>query len=187
MAKQSAVLKPVDLAGLVKWQTTVVHEAKRCMRACKNDVVQAADMMYEAVWTDDKLWKALTEPLLEQACVDACRGVIMDQRRKFPPAAKYDPHVNDESNDRAVSLIVAQTRELMEFPLPGGLRLGDARKAEVQKAADAYTKQAHTMGIRGTWLENIAAKLSDDQTVEEKFTEKALAALFKRAEKRHAD
>jgi hypothetical protein len=83
------------------------------------------------------------------------------------------------------SAIVLAASNLLLFPLPSGMKLGSATRAEITAAADHYAKLSADTGHKARWLTLIAQALGDGEKVSDKFTEERLAELKKEAE--HAE
>lgn len=83
---------------------------------------------------------------------------------------------------RAGALARINTHTLLDFTLPGGRRLGDATRAEVEKAASYYGKIAADSGFKQRWLAKVAAAAPKRGTVSDKLDAAALLRLQKEAE-----
>lgn len=80
-------------------------------------------------------------------------------------------------DDRVVHLARAGMENLFAFPLPNGVRLGDATLDDVRAAAEFYAKQAADMAWKGRWLTAIAAKMKGRKPVRQCLKAEALKAL----------
>ena len=84
----------------------------------------------------------------------------------------------EASDKRVVALVRSNTASLlMDFPLPAGLPLAKASKAEVSEAAKFYLDRSDDMGSKGRWLAKIAGKLPKGKTVSEALSEADLVKL----------
>lgn len=117
------------------------------------DIGHATELMTNRVLSDDALFRALMAPLVNQACYDILRGIIRQDRRAIWTAQNYSKAGNGE---RLKSL----SRCLMDFPLPGGLKLRDAKYADLERAEEHYRKQSENEAHKARWIGAIKAKLS---------------------------
>ena len=108
-------------------------------------------------------------------CVESTSAVLRSERlsKWLPP--NYDA---GGKGDRVAALAEGNAAMLMDFPLPGGKRLGEATADEVRTAAEFYSKQAGNMAHKARWLSMIAARVKD-KTVKDALTEKKLRELQK--------
>lgn len=76
-----------------------------------------------------------------------------------------------------VALANGLAASLMNFPLAGGLRLGDATREDVLAQAAMYASASRDMGHKARWLEAVAARVAPGQKVREALTSEALSSL----------
>jgi hypothetical protein len=148
----------------------VTQAAREALLAADNDVLKATEALRQRVKGNPALFRQLMEPLVHDACYDAVRAQCRVQRSAIwsPPVHRAD------SADRVKAL--AQSN-LMSFPLPGGLRLGDATREDVVKAREFYASQADSMAHKARWLELVAQSLTGRKTVAKALTETRLQEL----------
>lgn len=118
---------------------------------------------------------ALLEPLLEYACAQAV-GV---QIRRFRERVWNPPEA--PANDRSAALQLMAAEMLSNFPLPGGMMLGDATRADIAKAAHFYETQAKDMAHKGRWLQLVGQGLPDGKRVRDVLSEDRLHELKNKA------
>src|SRR5690625_4650533 len=111
-------------------------------RAIKEEeqVTDAAKLLEKWAHQDAELKAALLEPLLKQACYQAVTRACRVYRRKVWTAPNYTKSGNGQR-------VVALANSLMDFPLPGGVRLRDATKKQIEEAAGFYGRQARQMAV----------------------------------------
>lgn len=148
---------------------SIAAVAQKCMRDCDNNLHDAQKLMERLVAGHPPLFRDLMTPLLATACYDALRSVVRTDRGKVWTAPNYTKAGN---GSRLETLGVT----LLDFPLPSGIRLRNASKADVLEGARFYSAQAADMQHKAKWLEAIAAKVGN-RTVGEKFTAEKLQAL----------
>lgn len=155
----------------------VAEAAARALEDAGGDVQDAVARMETAVRHSDSLRDALTEPLIHGACADAVRAQVRSSRRqvwaKAAPAT-LTPEAKAKDRERVVQL---SRGTLMAFPLPGGLRLAEARAADVSRAADFYDRQAGDMAHKARWLRLIGQHLTGRKTVGKALNEDRLREL----------
>jgi len=161
----------------VKQEVDYVSTAAReALEKAGGDTHNAAVILQETVSKRGGLYKALMDPLLTQACRDAI-GLVVRTHRKSVWKHRTD------SSERVVALAAGNLLSLMDFPLPGGKRLGDASRSEVSTAAEFYDRQAKDMAHKGRWLALIAQSVTDEQTVGQALDENRLSELQTEARK----
>lgn len=161
--------------------STIAKIAKDSLDATGGGDVQAATKhMAARIRADRALRDALTDPLIDVACYDAVSGVIRKERRVVWMA----PEVTSDTGARIIQLASGNAASLMDFPLPGGKKLGDATRAEVSAAAEFYRRQAVDMSSKAVWLRFVAQSVPENQRVSEAMTSERLIELRDRAEGR---
>lgn len=154
-------------------QTSAVNNihglASDALNSSGGDVEQATALLESRAKNDSTIWMALTGPLLSQACYDAVRKICREQRREIWFSENYDKGGN---GDR----VAIHAKGLLDWPLPGGKRLRDAGKEDLDKAADFYHRQASQMMRVAYFLERISEKVGK-KTVGDKFTEEKLREI----------
>lgn len=143
--------------------------ATQAMEQCDGDVLKATEYLEQTARKDVGVWKALTEGLLRNACYDACRGICRSERRIIWNSPNYSAGGNGER-------VKQHAETLMDWPLPGGMKLRDATKKDLLEASTFYQKQASKMAAISGWLGAIANKVKT-KTVGETLTDEQLRKL----------
>ena len=84
-----------------------------------------------------------------------------------------------------VSGIVAEidrNMDFYDFPLPGGVRLGDATKVQLDVAIAEYVRQSRGMMSQVMWLRGIRSAMGKHKRVRNGVTLETIAGLRKKAE-----
>lgn len=150
----------------------VSKAAAEALAKADGDVKAATAAMLAKVRKSRPLREALTEPLLEQACYAAITKQCRRQRNIVWTAPNYTAGGNGQR-------VIALATSLLDFPLPGGRRLGEATREEVMAGAQFYRGHADDMAHKARWLARIAAELKPEQRVADGLDETRLAALQK--------
>ena len=160
----------------------VADAARSAFTRADGDVAQATRLMEQAVRSDRVLRDEITEPLISGACYAAVRAQCRGARRTVWHTSRRElEHRHAEGARRAV----AHAETLLAFPLLGGRHLGDAQRAEIEAAAEFFTRQAGDMAAKGRWLRLVAEALPHGRTVAQTMDEMALRRLQAEA-RRHA-
>lgn len=149
----------------------IAAAAAEALAAADGDAAKATKLMAEAVRADGDLRDALTEPLINGACYDAIRKQCQAQRRHIWTAPNY----TTSGNGQRVGALAAGN--LLMFPLPGGMRLGEATRVEIADAAGFYQRQADDMALKGRWLTLVAQSVPYGKKVAEVLTNERLSDL----------
>lgn len=151
-------------------QVSVYAVSKLMLEECGGDVVAATDKMERRVRAERDLFHELMAPLVRNACYDALRKAIQNERQAIWTAPNYTKGGN---GDRLVSASLT----LLDFRLPHNLLpLREAGKQDVIAGADWYEKQAGDMNHKARWLRAIAERVGNAK-VAKKFTAEQLQAL----------
>lgn len=159
--------------------TSLNQIAARCLDDAGGDWQAAALAMRVEIDADPELREDLLGPLISGAIWDRIRHAGHKLRIKC-----QTPNAGSDSAE-GIRLMAQETRRrLLDFPLRGGKRLGDATRPEVADAADWYETLRKANGKNAKWLHAVAKKLPDDEkVVSDVLSEKQAHALLARAEK----
>lgn len=145
--------------------------ATRAWNESDQTLEDATDILFDCV-VDDKEFLAEKMPQILRAW---CYEQISSHVSRIRLASWTAPNYQKQSKTERIRL--AFSDKLMDFPLIGGKRLGDASKDEVQASAASYLEQANTLAHRGRWLNAVAKKLNANTTVSQALTEAELREL----------
>ena len=159
----AAVLKP-------QAEVNIPELAKSFLEKSGGNTVEAVQQLERYALQDVDVSSALLSPLLRQACYDAIRAVCRKERRAIWTAPNYSKGGNG-------GRVHEHASRLMDFILPNGIRLGEARRDEVMAATDFYRKQASDMSYKARWLEAIADKVEGKKMVKSCLSESDLMKL----------
>lgn len=137
--------------------------------ALTDNVGEAAKLLEDWAQKNNELMRYLTEPFLKQACYEAVRTECRDKREKIWTAPNYTKGGNGHR-------VMNHAVSLMDFPLPNGKRLQDAKRSDLLEATEFYSKQAKNMQHKSNWLQRIAERVGR-KTVKNAFSEEELAKL----------
>jgi hypothetical protein len=159
---------------------TVSSVAADCLAQADGNVLKATDLFVQVTASDHLLYRELMDPLHRSACYAAVTSCCRTERGVIWNAPQ--PSV-DERRGQVIALAKATENSLMNFPLPGGLRLGDAGRQSVLKAAEFYGKQSRDMGAKAIWLQLVAQSVTGTRTVRQCLTDDRLVELRTEAER----
>lgn len=151
-------------------EVSISDIAASALKRAKNDVQKATDIMQKEVMGHPGMYRALMDPLVRAACYDAIGKCIRADRRQVWTAPNYTASGN---GSRVHEL---SRGNLLMFSLPGGKRLGDANRDEVNAAAQFYNSQAVDMSQKANWLAKIAERVGN-KIVSKVFTDEQLRKL----------
>jgi hypothetical protein len=161
-------------------ETSRVQEAvQEVLTAAENDVVKATALLQARVMEDRDLYREIMDPLVRTACYDLLRRLQKSERRIIWQSDFSKP---EDHRSRVIALAGGTLSSLLNFPLPSGLRLGDATRQDVLSAAAFYAKQANDMAVKSCWLELVAKRVKEGTIVRDVLDDRALIALKKKAE-----
>jgi len=84
---------------------------------------------------------------------------------------------NMDATGKGARFRAAFSQSIMDFPLPGGQRLGDATPDDVKKGAQFYEVNASDMAHKSRWLYAVASAAGDASRIQDALTEAELRAL----------
>lgn len=162
--------------------SVIKRMASEAYDSADGNVSKAVEAMEDAAFARGEIADRLLMALVRAGCRRAVSEVHVGGRSKIWNAPAHVAKDADESDKGRVVALAAGN--LMLFPLPGGKRLGDAKRSDVAFAADVFEVQADDMKIKARWLRLIAGSLRNHDTVAETLTEEELNAF--RTEARNA-
>lgn len=152
----------------------ISEEAAKALEESGGDLHRAVALFEGRVRARRELRDALMEPLIRSACYNAIRWVIRTQRAVIWRSSQPS---SSEAKGKVITLARATREALMDFVLPGGRTLREARGQEVSQAAEFYRLQATNMGHKARWLHLIAESVPPDEKVVTVLSEDRLREL----------
>ena len=143
----------------------------------------AAALLEQWARADRDLRDVLTEPWLARACYQSVVRRQLHNRAAVWQGRKTAGPVNGSSD---ASILALARRTLLDFPMHSGIKLGDAKKYDLQRDAVDYGLPGVDMLTKAVWLRMIADGMEDGVKVSSVYTHDTLLTLQKKAEKRTA-
>jgi hypothetical protein len=128
--------------------------AEQELAAANNDVEAAIAARVARIEDDGALFHVLVQTALYDLCAQAVQGVLGRRRRIIWDESPADRRRRSRARAGAGRRHVFYT--LLDFQLPGGKPLGDARYAEIKRTSERYLKHAKTYAHEGRWLKLVA-------------------------------
>ena len=125
---------------------------------------------------DEKTLQRLTQPILEFAVRDMMRQC--DRKKRTVMVSGQD---RCKSDGGLCGLALVNVETLLDFPCPGGVRLGDCARDDVERFAGIYESNARSNAHRARWMRLIAAKLGASDIVQDVLGHDDLEALHSAA------
>jgi hypothetical protein len=153
---------------------TLRDAAKAALLQAGGDVRRATDALAARAMDEPEFLKAHYAEIIRTASYDAVSGAIRAERAivwNTPQPTTI------ERRAQVTALASGTVRTLLDFPLPGGKRLGDATRGEVGEAADLYGSQARDMAWKARWLAHVAQSVPDGKRVADVLTAERLEEL----------
>lgn len=149
-------------------QQSLIAEA---YSASDGSIQAAVDTLYQLA-TADKTFIAEKLPEIVRAwCDERIRMHVGAIRLSTWTPPNADP------KGKGARLTNAIANSLLDFPLPGGKRLGDATPQEVRAGAAMYRMQADDMAWKARWLEKVADAAGRKRTISAALSESDLRKL----------
>lgn len=127
------------------------------------------DNLFQMVVNDDALLKQEMPQMVRRWCQSQIGAYLAMQRSKaWSPASV---NLNTQRLNAAIKA------DLLDYPLPGGRRLGDASKAELQAASSYYSGIAQSNAWKARWLDEIGITMGNAHRVEDALSESDLQRL----------
>ena len=164
----------------MKYKKKVESQLNQVVEECiasGKDSQEAILLLLEKVRKDNYLYDELLGPYEHRAAQELVLLKTQDIRSKI-----WDSKQNQQSNARVKHLAEVHSILLMDFPLPGGVRLGEATKGQVTEASEYYIRRGKNMLWKGKFLERVAKPMQNNESVKSRFDEKKLQKLHKQEE-----
>lgn len=144
--------------------------AERCLESCQGDWKKAAAKMEREVRSNAGLYSELMDPLVSGAVWERVRQAARSQRRSFHNAATAPKSPKNDG-------LEAVAQSWYDYPIYGGVRLGDATREDLQSAIDGYRMHEQSNRMRREFMERIYAKLPDGKRVRETLHESEIERI----------
>lgn len=153
--------------------------ARDCLRACKGNIVSAAAEMLGRLRDDETLMLACMEELIAEAARVEIEAAHRHTRAAILSGIGKPPRVDGDVKLNAI----AATFSLFDYPLAGGLKLGDATRDEIEAQATIHRAAAIDHGHKARWFQAIAAECPAGKPVRAAINAARLEKLFEQARK----
>jgi hypothetical protein len=157
-------------------EPTIALVAREALDIAGGNALKATELMVERVESDGRLYRLLMDPLVRLACYNVVSQQIRSKRK-----AVYKTKQPSKKKAKA-SVAALAAGNLLDFPLPGGLRLGEATRNDVAAAQAFYASQASDMGHKARWLGMVLHALPKGKKVKDAITPAKLEAFKVEAE-----
>lgn len=152
---------------------------RQSLEECENDRERACGLATQRVLEDPDLARAVVAEAVREGVDDLIHGHYVQQRHRALAGQMK------EIRGKARLRVAEALKSLADFPLPSGVALRNACRAEIRSAAEHWLKQGTTMVTRGLWLRSVADAMKDDETpAGQALKAKRLKALWGEAQKR---
>ena len=167
-------MTPESVEEVEEESQTIDAIARDCLLDAGGDWQEAAKSMEKTINTDAELKAALLEPMLAKVIWAAIRQAARETRATF--------WVHGSGTDNVTGITEMANRTLLDFPLPGGKRLGDATAEDVEKARGFYHAQAAGNARAARFLAAVKVAMGDSEKVSDALTHDRLETLQKDTE-----
>lgn len=144
------------------------------------DLETAADALSAKILSSPDLIKTHLAKIVEAWAHEQIRFALRDQRKSIVRSASA---MSRPGLDAAMRNELAR---LMDMPIYGGKRIGDATPAEIRASAGQYRTSARSYGVQATWQEAVAAAAEKngpaDKPIKSTLSEATLAKLWEEAD-----
>ncbi len=151
--------------------------AMECWQEATGDLRAAENILFQRLATDPEL----SDAIIFLGVREAVRNATHRTRASIARASR-EVEPNDDNVEGLHLLANRGVREFLDFPLPGGGRLGDADKELLGAARLVYQRNARGSHVNELWLGLIGKRLRKGKVVSDQFDQDALLRLKKKAE-----
>jgi hypothetical protein len=139
---------------------------------------KAARDLGELVRSNDPAFRALMMPLVDGAVWDCVRRADARERRRLQAVGNHKPSSGATTPRNGNAGLKKIADDWLRYPIYGGIRLGDATKADLINARDGYAalEQGNRRGREV--MERIIPKVPKDKKVREVLKSEQIAALW---------
>lgn len=153
--------------------------AREALDGANGDEAAATDTLFHAVVNDEAIYELVALPLVRNACNEWIRRLNGEARRVVRQAVVTQidrPRVSTADQARATAFM------LRDYPLAGGVKLGDATREEIARTIDLKETQSATMLADARWLRLVAQSLPPGARVRDAISEERLIELRREAQ-----
>jgi hypothetical protein len=158
------------VAEKIEATASIYDLALECLEAEGGDVREAAKRLGVRLMEDEHLRASVLEDLVQIAVSRAVDSKTSDARRRIWRQSADGPA-------QVVALANGIFNSLYDFPLAGGVKLGDATKDQVLAQANAYGTVIADIQVKRRFMQAIAGKLKVGDRVRDVMTEDQLRSL----------
>lgn len=172
-----------------KYREIILKAAHDALDKASGEIKNAAVLMAAEAHKNPVLAQAIQATWIDRACYEEVRKMVGKNRGARENLRNARRRTSERSpfggNDKTGIIAMAQSnaRDLMNFELWGGKRLGDATGQEVRQSANNFYAQSFNMSMKGRWLALVAQKVPEDKIVGKTLTSEDLETLRLEAER----
>jgi hypothetical protein len=146
---------------------------------------EAADLTLDELRADAELLWAVVEPHLPKIVWESVRKEAHAMRRSFFHATEDMDEVDAAHEEASKRLREVHKNSIYDYPLSGGLKLGDATKPQVLSEADWHAALERGNGRQKWWLRAVARQMpkkDNEAIVRDHVAEDVIESLHAEAE-----
>jgi hypothetical protein len=149
--------------------------ARDALADCDGQTEAATQKLTERLLSDGPLLRMVIEEAVHNAVSTRVQASVRGQRQALMGLIANPPKLD------GATLTAVLSRNLLDFPLARGLRLGDATKADVLAQVNLYDAQASDMARKARWLIAVAKATPPHKTVGAVLSADNLERMFEKA------
>ena len=151
--------------------------ARETLDDCDGDTEKATAALSKRLLKDTALLRMVIEQAVRDATYSNVQGALRSSRASLLSIVANPPKLD------GTAIAAAMRRNLLDFALAGGLRLGDATKGEVLAQVKRYEEQAGDMAHKARWLKAVADATPARKTVGAALSAERVEKLFEETRK----
>lgn len=157
-------------------QLSLSKTAKKALDSADGDWAAATDLLCRWVRADTALYQALVEPMIDSAAYAAIRNVAHAARSRFKIAGlRANP-------DNSTGLKAIAAENWLDYPLQGGLKLGNASKNDLKTEIKEHEVLVKSNAKQARLYKKIITKMGAATTVRDALNGDDIALLWKEAD-----
>ena len=159
--------------------------ARAALIDAENNVPSAVEALTETLMRDRVLMRTVLLEIVSMAARELVARDILAQRQAIRSGAARGGATRPKINGRASTEIQAERTVLsyMEYPISGGLHLGNATREDVERQRDKHVENVRTNAPLARWFDAIANALPEGRTVREVLTEEDVRGMYEAAQR----